>query len=104
MAKSVGVKQLESRWQEKPLPGQFASRAKNADVDEKTTHQWLRSSGLRGETEDFILAAQDQSLLTRNYQANVLHNGANPKCRFCEEKTETIDHLVSGCSILTKDE
>ena len=102
--KSVGVKQLGSRWQEKPLNGQFASRTKNADVDEITTHQWLRISGLKGETEGFILAAQDQSLLTRNYQANVLHNGANPKCRFCEEKTETIDPLVSGCSILTTDE
>ena len=103
-AKYAGLKQLESRWQEKPLHGQFVARAKHADVDEVATHQWLRSSGLKGETEGFILAAQDQSLFTRNYQANVLHNGADDKCRFCEEKTETIDHLVSGCSILTPGE
>eukprot|EP00795_Rhopilema_esculentum_P016353 gene16353-biopygen5591 len=68
------------------------------------TNQWLRSSGLKGGTEGFILAAQDQSLFTRNYQANVLHNEANEKCRFCEEKVETIDHLVSGCSVLTPNE
>lgn len=103
-AKLEGVKQLASRWQEKPLHGQFVARTKNADVDEIATHQWLRSSGLKGETEGFILAAQDQSLFTRNYQANVLHNGADPRCRFCDDKTETIDHLVSGCSILTPGE
>ena len=43
-------------------------------------------------------------MFTRNYQANILHNGTDPKCRFCEDKVETIDHLVSGCSILTPNE
>ena len=62
------------------------TRSKSADVDELATHQWLRSSGLKGETEGFILEAQDQSLFMRNYQANVIHNGVDPKCRFCDEK------------------
>ena len=103
-AKKIGQEKLESRWHEKPLHGQFAAQSKHADVDETATHQWLRSSGLKGETEGFILAAQDQSLFTRNYQANILRNGFDPKCRFCEDKVETIDHLVSGCSILTPNE
>ena len=103
-AKKIGQEKLESRWHEKPLYGQFAARSKDADVDETATHQWLRSSGLKGETEGFILADQDQSLFTRNYQANILHNGTDPKCRFYEDKVETIDHLVPGCSILTPNE
>ena len=103
-AKDLGLKLLERKWQDKPLHGQFVTRSKNADVDEKATHQWLSSSALKGETEGFILAAQDQSLFTRNYQANVLHYGADPKCRFCDEKIESIDHLVSGCSLLTPNE
>ncbi|XP_063601678.1 uncharacterized protein LOC134777753 [Penaeus indicus] len=53
--------------------GQFAARANNVDVDTQARHQWF---------------------------PNILHNGADPKCRFCEDKVETIDHIVSGCSIL----
>ena len=47
----------------------------------------------------FIVAAQDQSLFTRNFQANILHNGVGPRCRFCNTSTETINHLISGCTI-----
>lgn len=46
------------------------------------------------------MAAQDQSLFTRNYQARIIKNGADPKCRMCEKFDETIDHLVSGCPVI----
>ena len=103
-AKRAAMKELKERWQEKPLHGQYPLRISEADVDEQGTHQWLRSSGLKGETEGFIMAAQDQSLNTRNYQANIIKNGINPMCRLCEDKVETIDHIVAGCSILAATE
>ena len=103
-AKQRAQKQLADRWSQKPLHGQYVLRSQNADVDNDATHQWLRSSGLKAETEGFIIAAQDQSLFTRNYQANILKNGADPKCRFCDQHTETIDHLVSGCTVLAPTE
>ncbi len=28
----------------------------------------------------------------------------SPKCRWCSEKDETVEHLLSGCSALAKDE
>ena len=95
---------LQQRWSQKPLHGQFFLRSQQADIDQEATYQWLRSSGLKAETEGFILAAQDQSLNTRNYQANILNNGTDPKCRFCSKHVETIDHLVSGCPVLTPNE
>ena len=103
-AKKNGQSQLAEKWSQKALHGQYVLRSQNADVDQKATHQWLRSSSLKAETEGFIIAAQDQSLFTRNYQANILHNGADPKCRFCDKSVETIDHLVSGCSVLAPSE
>lgn len=37
-------------------------RTKDADVDQRNTHQWLRGA----ETKGFTMAAQDQSLFIRN--------------------------------------
>ena len=59
---------------------------------------------MKGETEGFILAAQDQALFTRNFLANVIKNGADPLCRFCRKFNEDIDHLISGCPVLAKTE
>ena len=50
------------------------------------------------------MAAQDQKLFTRNYQAKLIKNVADPKCRLCEKFEETVDHLVSRCSKMTPNE
>ncbi|XP_063585774.1 uncharacterized protein LOC134763144 [Penaeus indicus] len=103
-AKSCALRQTAERWNQKSLHGKYPLCCQQADVDQTATHQWLRSSGLKAETEGSILAAQDQSLFTRNYQANILKNGANEKCRFCDTHKETIDHLISGCPVLALNE
>ena len=104
IAKEKGKKAIDTAWKSKPLHGQYPLRSQKADVDLHDTHQWLRSAGLKAETEGFIVAAQDQSLFTRNFQANILHNGADPRCRFCNTSTKTIDHFISGCTILAPNE
>ena len=103
-AKKCATKQLSESWSQKPLHGKYRLQCQQADVDQTATHQWLRSSGLKAETEGFILAAHDQSLFKRNYQANILRNGAGDKCRFCDNYTETVDYLVSGCPVLAPNE
>ena len=57
-------------------------RTQNADVDQGNTHLWLRSAGLKAETKGFIMAARDQSLFTRNYQAKIIKDGAKPKVSY----------------------
>ena len=98
--RKCATKQLSESWSQKPLHGKYPLRCQQPDVDQTATHQWLRRSRLKAETEGFILAAQDQSLFTKNYQANILRNGASNKCSFCDNYTETVDHLVSRCPIL----
>ena len=102
-AKKCATKQLSESWSQKPLHGKYPLRCQQADVDQTATHQWLRSSGLKA-VRGFILAAQDQSLFTKNYQANILRNGVSDKCRFCDNCTETVDHLASGCLVLAPNE
>ena len=103
-AKVEGLKRLQHTWQQKPLHGQYPARTNQTDVDTQKTHQWLSSSCLKAETEGFIIAAQDQSLYTRNYQAQILKNGVDPTCRCCGKFDETVDNLVSGCPVLAPKE
>ena len=42
-AKSEGLKNLKSIWEEKPLHGQYPLRANSFDVDLKKTQQWTES-------------------------------------------------------------
>ena len=104
VAKKAAMKKLQTNWKEKPLHGKFFERASQADVSQKHTFSWLKSSGLKAETEGFIIAAQDQSLRTKNYQAKIMKTQEDPKCRFCNQYNETIDHLVSACPTLAKTE
>ena len=103
-AKTCGLNKLDERWSQTPLQGKYYLRCQQADGDQAATHQWLRSSGLNSETEGFLLTAQDQSLFTRNYQANIIKNGMDAKCRFCDNFTETVDHLIAGCPVLAPNE
>ena len=65
-AKTSELKQLDEKWNQKPLHGKYYLRCQQADVDQEATYQWLRSSGLKSEAEGFILAAQVRSLFTKN--------------------------------------
>ena len=98
--KTKEINELKERERKvKPIHGKYPIRASDLDVNSLLTHQWLALSVLKSETEVFIMAAQDQSLPTRNFQANILE-----KCRVCDNYTETIDHLASGCPMLAPKE
>ena len=97
-AKNASLEDMKKGWREKPLHGKYQLRTDHADLDKATTHQWLSSSSLKGETEGVILAAQDQSISTRVYQSRILKNGADSNCRLCTEQEKTVDdHIISAC-------
>ena len=87
IAKEKGKKVINTACNSKPLHSQCSLRSQNTHVHLHDTHQWLRSAGIKAETEGFIVAAQDQSLFTKNFQANILNDGADPRCRFCNTST-----------------
>ena len=102
--KEKGKKAIDTACESKALYAQHPPQSQKADLDLHDTQQWLKSARLKAETEGFIVAAQDQSLFTINFQANILHNGADSRCRFWNTSTDTIDHLISGCTILSPNE
>ena len=104
MARNKTQEKLTKQWEDKALHGRYPKRIKEVDVEHHKTNQWLKSSGLKAETEGFIIAAQDQSLATRSYHASIIKDGTSPLCRMCNKYDETIDHIVSGCPELAKTE
>ena len=103
-AKAAGISALQENWKQKPLHGKYPERLAQPHVDVQRTHQWLRSSGLKAETEGFLIAAQDQSLATNVYKAKIIKDGTDPLCRICKKKDETVDHLISACEVLAPKE
>ena len=104
IAREKGKMDLSENWKEKPLHGKYPKRIDEPDVDSKNTHQWLRSSGLKAETEGLLVAAQDQSLNTRSYSARITKTTTEAKCRLCGKFEETVGHIVSGCPTLATSE
>ena len=94
-AKNASLEDMKKEWREKPLHGKYSLRTDHTDVDKATTDQWLSSSSLRGETEGFILSAQE---------TRILKNGADPNCRLCTEKEEIVDHIISACPTIVNNE
>ena len=104
IAKRHVQKAATKSWEEKPLHGQFVKRSTQANVSTTQTFHWLRSAGLKAETEGLIFAAQDQSLPTKNYKTHITKVQNDDLCRICKNQKETIDHIIAGCTIIAPTE
>jgi len=50
------------------------------------------------------VAAQDQALQIKYYATKVLNTETASKCRLCQQFDETIDHIISACPKLAKEQ
>ena len=62
----------------------------------------MKYTGLKGETEGLITAAQDQALNTRYYSKHI-KQGSTDRCRMFHTQAETVEHIISGCQTLAAD-
>eukprot|EP00957_Ditylum_brightwellii_P169004 12863765-Ditylum_brightwellii.AAC.1 len=62
----------------------------------------MQTVGLRFKTEAAISAAQEQALATNNIQNMIYKMDVSPLCRLCKKCPETVGHIISGCTPITK--
>ena len=69
---SPEYEKIKKKEQEEPMHGQFYRELKRPSVDNGKSLAWLRSSGIKGETESLIVAVQDQALKMLYHQRNII--------------------------------
>jgi hypothetical protein len=55
-------------------------------------------------TESEIVGAQDQAIQTKYYATKILNTETDSKCRLCQQFDKTVDHIISACPILAKEQ
>jgi hypothetical protein len=73
-------------------------------IGEEDRFLWLSKENLKAETESEIVAAQNQTIQTEYYATKILNTQTDSKCRLCQQFDETIDHIISACHILAKEQ
>ena len=73
-------------------------------MDEEESNRWLKSAGLKSETEGLIVAAQDQALKTKYMQAKIIKMAQIPTAEYVDDSKKQLDHITSGCPELAKTE
>ena len=53
-------KMVRDKWREKAMHGKFPNHLDKDHVDVELSFKWMKHTGLKGETEGLITAAQDQ--------------------------------------------
>jgi len=95
---------LKNKWKNKVMHGQYIRNIDRQLISEEDTFLWLSKGDLKAETESEIVAAQDQAKKTKYYATKILNTETDSKCRLCQQFDETIDHIISACLILAKEQ
>jgi hypothetical protein len=95
---------LKKKCKNKVMHGQHIRNMDRQLIGEEDTFRWLSKGDLKAETESEIVAAQNQALNTKYHATKIPHRETDNKCRLCQQLDETIDYIISACSILAKEQ
>ena len=58
---------------------------------------------MEGETESYIIAAQDQALQTKHHVTKILQTETDNQRRLCQQFDERVENIISACQILAEE-
>jgi len=85
------------------MHGQYIRNIERQLITEDT-FLWLTKGDIKVETESELVTAQDQALQTKYYATKMLNTETDSKCRSCQQFDATIDHIISTCPIMAKEQ
>ena len=83
------------RYKLKPLHGYY-ERVCSEVWNQISTFYWFYKGDISIESEDLLIAAQEQSLSTRA-MTHLYGTCPSALCHLCGEHPETVKHLILGC-------
>ena len=86
------------------MRGQYIRNIDRQLISKEDTFVWLSNGDLKAETESEIVTALDKALQTKYYATKILSTETDSKCRLCQKFDDTIDHIISACPILVKEQ
>jgi hypothetical protein len=90
---------------QKSLHGRYFKELEQPEINIQASHAWLKKSNIHPETEGSIFAIQDRVINTRNYKKHICGlQSIIDKCRICGTEGETIEHIISSCTVLAQSE
>ena len=89
-------KMVRDKWKEKAMHEKFPNYLDKDHVDLELSFEWMKHTGLKGETEGLI-TAWNQALNTRYYGKHIIKQGTTDRCRMYHTQPETVEHIISGC-------
>lgn len=105
IAKKTEIESIYAHIVEQPIHGLFYRNCSRLSLSKSLTFGFLKSTGLKSETEGFIVACQDGVIKTRNYMRHVMGDmSVQDVCRVCKVhgQRETLMHLLSACRSLAQ--
>ena len=89
-------------WKGKPLRGYLPTKIeKDKEIDDIATAEWMNTS-LSSHVEDYTATLQEQEIATQATIKRRTKDGNLPlKCRLCEDKDETVFHVLCSCPKLS---
>jgi hypothetical protein len=91
-----------NEWARQSLHGRHRHNICQSNGDKAASNAWLTRGELFPETEGFMIAIQDQTIETRNYQKHILKMPLVDICRKCHSSTETIQHITGACKSIVQ--
>ena len=95
---------LKEKWDSKIMHGWYIWSTDRQLISKEDVSLWLSKGNLKGEAESEIIAAQDQTLKTKYHATKILWTEADSKCRHSKQFAERVEHIISACPLLAKEQ